>query len=329
MAMRQKQSQAMTAVETPQITVIVPVKDEQASIDHFVAEFSARVAADIADFTILFIDDGSTDNTIEVIEAARRRDPRVHYLKLARNFGKEAAMTAGLDHADGDAAIIMDVDLQDPPEVIPQFIQRWRQGYDTVYGVRVSRDEDTHAKRFSARLFYRLFNMASGISIPDNVGDFRLVSRRMIDALRQLPERNRFMKGLFAWPGYSAIGVPYERPARARGHTSFNGWKLWNFALDGITSFSSLPLRIWTYCGIFISFGAFLYMLKIIVATLLFGNEVPGYSSMMCVLLFLGGIQLISIGIIGEYVGRLYIETKARPIYLLEADSRRDSPVDP
>nr|WP_245417527.1 glycosyltransferase family 2 protein [Aminobacter sp. AP02] len=304
------------------ITVIVPVKNEEESIPHFLEQFAARVPGDIAHFGFLFVDDGSTDNTIDVLRRICLADSRVSYLKLTRNFGKEAAMTAGIDHVDCDAAIIMDVDLQDPPEVIPLLIEQWQNGYHTVFGLRAGRDADTVSKRVTAGLFYKAFNSASHLPIPSDAGDFRLISKKVIEALRLLPERNRFMKGLFAWPGYSAIGVPYERPARAKGETKFNAWKLWNFAIDGIASFSTVPLRIWTYFGMVVSVAALLYMLTIIGKTLLFGNDTPGYSSLMAAVLFFGGVQLISVGVLGEYIGRLYIEAKGRPTYLIEEDSR-------
>lgn len=305
-------------ISNPRITIVVPVMNEEDSILHFLSEFSDRTKDAGADFDFLFIDDGSTDKTIEVLQEARRNDRRVQYLKLSRNFGKEAAMTAGVDHVTSDAAVIMDVDLQDPPEIISEMVRLWKAGYDTVYGMRVSRREDTKAKRVSARMFYQLFNASSHVAIPADVGDFRLISRRVIDALKLLPERNRFMKGLFAWPGYASVGVPYERPSRAKGTTKFNFWKLWNFALDGITSFSTWPLRIWTYIGCGVAAISLLYMVFIIIKTVLFGTDWPGYASIMSAILFFGSLQLISIGILGEYIGRMYMEAKNRPIYILD-----------
>jgi len=304
------------------ITIVVPVMNEEESIPYFLSEFSARTQNVEADFDFLFIDDGSTDKTIQVLNDARSIDPRVQFIKLSRNFGKEAAMTAGLDHVKAEAAIIMDVDLQDPPEVITEMVRLWKAGYDTVYGMRVSRLEDTKAKRMTARLFYQLFNASSHVSIPADVGDFRLINRRVIDALKLLPERNRFMKGLFAWPGFSSVGVPYERPSRAKGTTKFNFWKLWNFALDGITSFSTWPLRIWSYIGGGIAAISLLYMAFIIVKTLLFGSDWPGYASIMSAILFFGSLQLISIGVLGEYIGRMYMETKNRPIYVIDENTQ-------
>ncbi|NNU60134.1 glycosyltransferase family 2 protein [Ochrobactrum soli] len=305
----------------PNITVIVPVMNEEESIPLFLSEFFLRTDTVAADFDFLFIDDGSTDGTIKVLQAAHVRDARVNFIKLSRNFGKEAAMTAGIDHVTTDAAIIMDVDLQDPPEIISEMVRLWQAGYDTVFGMRVSRLEDTRAKRVTAQMFYKLFNASSHINIPNDVGDFRLISRRVIDALKLLPERNRFMKGLFAWPGYSSVGVPYERPARTVGSTKFNFWKLWNFALDGITSFSTWPLRIWTYVGATVAAISLLYMVFIIMKTIIFGADWPGYASIMSAILFLGSLQLISVGILGEYIGRMYIETKKRPTYVIDSKS--------
>lgn len=309
----------MTSKET--VTIIVPVMNEEESIPRFLSEFSRRVDKADAQFIFLFIDDGSTDDTLNVIQKERLMDPRVHFLQLSRNFGKEAAMTAGIDNVVTEAAIIMDVDLQDPPEIIPEMIRLWRAGYDTVFGMRISRHEDTRVKRLTARIFYKLFNASSHVTIPHDVGDFRLISRRVIEALKILPERNRFMKGLFSWPGYSSVGVPYERPARAVGTTKFNFWKLWNFALDGITSFSTLPLRIWSYIGGTVAAISLVYMLFIIIKTILYGADWPGYASIMSAILFLGSLQLISIGVLGEYIGRMYMESKRRPVYLIEKSS--------
>ncbi|WP_448786200.1 glycosyltransferase family 2 protein [Brucella intermedia] len=313
----------MTAL--PKITVIVPVMNEEEMISHFLSEFSEQTKNVDANFDFLFIDDGSTDRTIEILVQTQLVDPRVHFIKLSRNFGKEAAMTAGLDNVKAEAAIIMDVDLQDPPEIIGEMVRLWKAGYDTVYGVRISRLEDTVAKRVTARLFYRLFNVSSHVSIPADVGDFRLISRRVIDTLKLLPERNRFMKGLLAWPGFLSVGVPYERPSRAKGTTKFNFWKLWNFALDGITSFSTWPLRIWSYIGGVIALVSLLYMIFIMVKTILFGSDWPGYASIMSAILFFGSLQFISIGVLGEYIGRMYIETKNRPIYVIEENTQETS----
>lgn len=300
------------------VSLIVPVFNEEASITPFLKAIDQHLAELPATLEILFIDDGSTDQTVAEIKRAQQMDDRIRYIKLSRNFGKEAAMTAGLDYARGDAVIPMDVDLQDPPELIHEFYRLWQEGFDTVYGMRSDRVEDSPGKRASAGLFYRVFNWLSMTEIPANTGDYRLMSRRVVEALKQLPERNRFMKGLFAWPGYRSIGVAYSRPARHTGYTKWNAWKLWNFALDGLTGFSTWPLRVWSYVGVCIAGMCLLYMLFIIVRTLILGVEWPGYASLMSAILFLGSVQLISIGILGEYVGRLYIESKQRPVYLMD-----------
>lgn len=263
------------------------------------------------------VNDGSRDDTLHHLLALHARDSRVVVLDLTRNFGKEAALTAGLDHASGLAVIPMDADLQDPPELIPQLMARWREGYDMVLAVRATRTSDSWMKRNTAGLFYRLINHMSETPIPENVGDFRLMSREVVEALKRLPERRRFMKGLFAWVGFRTTEIHYERPVRHAGQTKFNYWRLWNFALEGITSFSSAPLRLSSYLGLMVSLLSFLYAIKIVVDTLLFGNPVRGYPSLMVAILFFSGVQLIAIGVIGEYLGRLYEESKHRPVYLL------------
>jgi glycosyltransferase involved in cell wall biosynthesis len=244
-------------------------------------------------------------------------NPRVKLIDLSRNFGKELALTAGLDHASGEAVIPIDADLQDPPELIGEFVRLWREGYDVVYGVRKLRTGDGLGKRLTARMFYHLFNSLTEVCIPENTGDFRLMDRRVVEALRRLPERNRFMKGLFSWVGFRQTGVEYDHDARAAGTSKFKFWKLWNFAIDGITAFSTLPLRVWSYVGVGISLLAFLYAMFIMFRTLAMGSDVPGYASLIVAVLFLGGIQLITLGVIGEYLGRLYAEAKQRPPYVV------------
>ncbi|RUR42377.1 glycosyltransferase family 2 protein [Vreelandella populi] len=305
----------------PTLSLIVPVLDEEESIGTFLAAINEHLTTLPAELEILFVDDGSSDNTIAEIERAQEDDGRVRYIKLSRNFGKEAAMTAGLDHATGDAVIPMDVDLQDPPKLINEFFRLWQEGYDTVYGLRRDRNEDTRGKRASANMFYRVFNWLSHTEIPANTGDYRLMDRKVVEALKKLPERNRFMKGMFAWPGFSSIGVEYSRPARHAGQTKWNAWKLWNFAIDGLTSFSTWPLRVWTYIGLSVAMLSLIYMSYIIIRTIIFGVDWPGYASIMSAILFFGSVQLISIGVLGEYIGRLYIESKNRPLYLVERDS--------
>ncbi len=301
------------------LSLVVPAYNEEESIQTFIDTIDQELAPLRDQLEIVFVNDGSRDKTRQVIEAVIEKDPRVTLINLARNFGKEAAMTAGLFHARGDAVIPMDVDLQDPPALILEFVRLWRdEGYDTVYGVRSDRNADTPMKRLTAGGFYRLFNAVSTTTkIPENAGDFRLMDRRVVEVIKQLPERNRFMKGLFAWAGFNAIGVPYERPARAAGETKFNYWKLWNFALDGFFSFSSWPLRIWSYVGAGVALLSFLYILVIITKVLFFGIDIPGYASLMSVILFLGGMQLISIGVLGEYLGRMFLEVKQRPVFVV------------
>ena len=300
------------------ISIIVPVFNEEGSIKPFLEKVYEELKNIKYGLEIIFIDDGSKDNTVVSIKEEMEKNKNIVLLEFSRNFGKESAMTAGLDYAKGDAVIPMDVDLQDPPNLIHKFIEKWEEGYHTVYGVRTSRTDDSKSKKTSANLFYRLFNHISDTPIPHNAGDFRLMDRRVVDAIKSLPERNRFMKGLFAWPGFSSIGVGYSRPSRAVGQSKFNGWKLWNFAVDGITSFSTWPLRIWSYIGVGIAIAALIFMMTIISRTLIFGVNWPGYASIMSAILFFGAVQLISIGILGEYIGRLYTESKKRPIYIVK-----------
>ncbi|RKQ96324.1 glycosyltransferase involved in cell wall biosynthesis [Kushneria sinocarnis] len=312
----------MTEKDAWTLSLVVPVMNEEEAIDPFLSAIDDTLNDVAPQLEILFIDDGSTDGTAQALTAAAQRDSRVRWLRLTRNFGKEAAMSAGIDHAVGDAVVPMDVDLQDPPELIHEFVRKWRdEGYDMVYGVRGSRHEDTRSKRTSAGLFYSFFNRLSTTTIPSNAGDYRLIDRRIVEALRQLPERSRFMKGLFSWPGYRSVGVYYDRPARQVGSSKFNFWKLWNFALDGLVSFSTWPLRVWSYIGGVVALLSFVYILILITRVLIFGSEVPGYASLMTAILFFGGMQLISIGVLGEYISRLFIEAKQRPLYLIEHDS--------
>jgi polyisoprenyl-phosphate glycosyltransferase len=308
----------MDFLEQKRLSIVVPVLNEEASIDLFLKRVVPilRTLSNLK-YEIIFVDDGSTDRTYERICEAHASNSSVCLVRLSRNFGKEAALTAGLEAAAGDAVIPMDVDLQDPPELIVEFVRLWIDGYDVVYGQRIDRTNDTAGKSGSAALFYSIFNRLSSLKIEPNVGDFRLMSRSALEATLRLRERNRFMKGIFAWIGFRSIGVPYARPTRAVGTTKFNYWKLWNFALDGLTSFSTIPLRIWTYIGGAVALVSVLYTLIIIGRTLLFGRDFPGYASLMAVVLMLGAVQLISLGIIGEYLGRLYIEAKQRPIYLV------------
>ena len=302
------------------MTLMVPVYNESAAIPFFYQKVKSVLEPIAGHYEIMFINDGSRDNSVAEIKDLIARDDCVTLVNLSRNFGKEAAMTAGLKYSTADAVVPIDVDLQDPPELILRFINEWLEhGYDMVYGIRVDRSNDTPMKRFTAGAFYRVFNfMTQKVHIPDNVGDYRLMDRRVIDVINTLGERNRFMKGIFAWAGFSSYGIPYERPERTEGESKFNYWKLWNFALDGIVSFSSMPLRIWSYIGGILAIIAVFYMMFIISKTVFLGTDVPGYASTMCVILFLGAVQLISIGILGEYISRIFIEVKNRPIFVLE-----------
>jgi glycosyltransferase involved in cell wall biosynthesis len=313
----------MASTGTPVLSLIVPVKDEEEAVGPFVA----RVAPILdrlfperepqAAWEILFVDDGSDDNTLPAIIQAHARDPRVRAISLSRNFGKEAALTAGLDHAAGAAIIPIDVDLQDPPEVIGAMLAKWREGYEVVYGVRTNRQTDSLPKRLTADLYYRAHNYLSSDKIPEHAGDFRLLDRSVVEIIRAMPERNRFMKGLFAWSGFRQAAVEYERAPRAIGSTKFRYWKLWTLALDGITSASTMPLRIWSYIGVVIASFALLYAVYVVVKTVFFGTDVAGYPSLMVAILFFGSLQLISLGVLGEYVGRILIETKRRPLYVV------------
>ena len=310
---------ATAAPAAPLVSLIVPVKDEEASI----AVFLDRVvpvldaACDGQAWEVLFVDDGSRDATLPAILAARARIPGVRCLSLSRNFGKEAALSAGLDHVRGDATIPIDVDLQDPPEAIPAMIAKWREGYDVVLGIRRSRSTDHPVKRATADLFYRAHNALSRDTIPEHAGDFRLLDRRVVEVIRAMPERNRFMKGLFAWGGFRQARVEYDRTERGSGTTKFNYWRLWTLAIDGITSSSTVPLRIWSYVGGVVALAALAYAAWVVFRTLVFGSPTAGYPTIVVSVLFLGGVQLLSLGVLGEYVGRILIETKGRPLYVV------------
>jgi polyisoprenyl-phosphate glycosyltransferase len=307
------------------VSLVVPCHNEQDAIDTFFGRV-ASVLDTLKDvrFEIIAVDDGSTDDTLDKLLGYCRSDARIRVIELARNFGKEAALTAGIDAAGGDAVIPIDADLQDPPELIPQLIEQWRAGYDVVLAKRADRRSDTRFKRATARWFYRLHNRIAEFPLPENIGDYRLMSRAVVDAVKLLPERRRFMKGVFAWVGFRTAVVEYARENRSEGDSKFNAWRLWNFALEGITSFSTMPLRIWTYFGLIVSVLAFAYMAYIIGRTIVLGVDVPGYASLLATVLFLGGVQLIGIGVIGEYIGRIYHETKQRPIYIVRREYRQE-----
>jgi glycosyltransferase involved in cell wall biosynthesis len=268
---------------------------------------------------VVYVNDGSRDRTLSLLQELVRKDPRVALVNLSRNFGKEIALTAGLDHARGEAVVVIDSDLQDPPELIPELIARWRDGYDVVYATRMARSGETFIKKLTAKYFYRVMKLMSRVEIPADTGDFRLLSRRAVNALAGLREHHRFMKGLFAWIGYPHTSVPYQRDPRFAGETKWSYWRLWNLALEGITSFSTGPLKVASYLGLLTASIAFVYAVWIIYKTLRFGDPVTGYPSLMVAILFLGGIQLTTLGIIGEYLGRMFNETKQRPLYIVES----------
>jgi len=305
------------------LTVVIAAFDEAEALPalhrRLVAVLDALPRDTAVEGGVLYVDDGSRDDTWIILQRLAAGDARVSLLRLSRNFGKEAALTAGLDHVDHGAALILDADGQDPPELIPEFVARWRQGFDDVHGTRLEREGEGWLKRVTAHAFYRVMQRLSHTPIPTDTGDFRLLSPRALAALRQLRERHRFMKGLFGWVGFERIAVPYHREPRLAGKSKFNFWRLWNFALEGITSFSTAPLRLATYLGVATAFVAFAYGTWIVLKALLWGDQVAGWPTMMAVILFLGGVQLVALGMIGEYLGRLFEESKQRPLYLVDA----------
>ncbi|MCM0588927.2 MAG: glycosyltransferase family 2 protein [Gloeotrichia echinulata DVL01] len=301
-----------------ELSIVVPLHNEEDNIDHLFERLASVLNRLNITYEIICIDDGSKDNTLKCLIDHRDHNPAIKVVSFSRNFGKEIALTAGIDYSEGKIIIPIDADLQDPPELIEQLIDKWREGYDVVYAQRRLRLDDSLIKQLTAKAFYWTIARLSPVDIPANVGDFRLLDRRVVEALKQIPERTRFMKGLFAWVGFKQSSIPYDRQPRYQGQTKWNYWKLWNFAIDGITSFSLIPLKIWTYLGLSISFLAFLYAAYLIIFTMIAGITVPGYISLMVVLLFLGGIQLIGLGVIGEYLGRIYEEAKQRPLYLVQ-----------
>jgi glycosyltransferase involved in cell wall biosynthesis len=300
------------------LSIVIPMHNESAVLDLLFGRLDTVIAGLGVAAEIVCVDDGSRDNTLTLLEQRALTDPRLRVVALARNFGKEAALTAGLDQCAGDLVVPLDADLQDPPELIAEFLTLWEQGYDVVYGVRSDRTTDSVAKRVTAEMFYKVFNKVADYPIPASTGDFRLMDRRVIEALQRLPERNRFNKGLFAWVGFRQIGVPYARPARAAGTTSWASPALWKLALDGITSFSTMPLRVWSMIGFSAAVLAIGAAVALVLRVLIYGRDVPGYASLMVVLLFCFAIQMIAFGVLGEYVGRLYQEVKGRPIYLVK-----------
>ena len=301
----------------PRFCVVVPVYNEEDNI----AEFHRRLSLvmdDLGTWQVVYVNDGSTDGSLSLLLRLREVDGHVALVNLTRNFRKESALTAGLDHACGEAVIVTDADLQDPPEIIPELAAGWEEGYDVVYAQRRLRAGEPWLKKFTATMFYRLAASVGDANMPRDTGDFRLMSWRVVEAVRELRERHRFMKGLFAWVGFPSKAVLYDRAPRHAGTTKWNYVKLWNFAIEGITSFTVLPLKVASYLGLLISLGAMIYIVQLVVRTLLFGNPVAGYPSLLAVTLFLGGAQLLTLGIIGEYLGRVFNESKHRPLYLVE-----------
>jgi len=304
--------------EVSLISIVVPAYNE----DDVIFEFNRRLSIARQDLSapseVIFVNDGSSDNTLALLRALKGADPTIGIIDLSRNFGKEIALTAGLDHTRGDVVVVIDADLQHPPELIPKFIARWREeDADIIYGQRVSRAGESGTKKLSSRAFYRVINALSGRLIPIDAGDFRILSRRAVDALGALRERHRFMKGLFAWIGYRQIPMAYETDLRFAGASKWNYWKLWNFSIEGITSFSIAPLKVATYVGLVVAILAIVYGFYMIIRTIIFGNPVPGFPSLLVAILFFGGLQLIFLGIIGEYLGRTFNEVKQRPLYLV------------
>jgi glycosyltransferase involved in cell wall biosynthesis len=301
----------------PALSVVVPAFNEAAGLECFHRRL-VQALTGLASWEVVYVNDGSTDTTLEVIEALHCSDDRVAVVSLTRNFGKETAVTAGLDHTVGDAVVVIDADLQDPPDVIPELVALWRAGFDMVYAKRRSRAGESLLKRGTAKLFYRLMHHMGDLKIPQDTGDFRLMSRRVVEAVCQMREQHRFMKGLFAWVGYPTTFVLYDREPRCSGASKWSYWKLWNLAIEGVTSFTVLPLKLATYVGLGVAMMSVIYAGVVIVKKLIIGNPVAGYPSLMTIVLFLGGVQLMFLGVIGEYIGRVFNETKQRPLYLVE-----------
>lgn len=313
----------MTTTSTPQparratISVVIPIYNEARLVPVVIARVGEVLASLGATYEIVCVDDGSQDGTLVALRKSNAADPRVKVVALSRNFGKEAALTAGIDFAEGDAVVPLDADLQDPPELIPQMIAKWREGNDVVLAIRRTRQGDSLTKRITANLFYRVAGSMAEVRIPANAGDFRLMDRRVVAALQRMPERTRFMKGMFAWLGFRQTAIYFERPERVSGTSRWRYWHLWNFGLSGLFSFSTLPLRIWTYVGAISAFAALSYGAFLVIRTLIFGNDVPGYASLAVLVLFSAGLNMIGLGVLGEYLGRVFTEVKQRPVYLV------------
>lgn len=307
----------MTSKNSIDLSIIAPMYNEESNIDYFFETLIPVLTRLNLEYEIICVNDGSKDHTLERLITYHQHNPQIKIISFSRNFGKEIALTAGLHHSNGKAIIPIDTDMQDPPELIEGLVEKWREGYDVVYAVRRQRLGESSFKRLTANVFYRFINFISDTPIPKDTGDFRLFDRRVVKELNRIPERTRFMKGLFAWVGFKQVGIEYDRQPRHQGKTKWNYWKLWNFALDGITLFSTFPLRLWSYVGIIISLFSFGFASFLVIRTFVHGKDVPGYASIMVAVLFLGGLQLISLGVIGEYLGRVYAETKRRPLYII------------
>jgi glycosyltransferase involved in cell wall biosynthesis len=302
------------------LSVVVPVLNEERGLDPLLARLRPVLEGLGLDWEIVFVDDGSSDSTLSKLRAFHAQDHRIKAISLSRNFGKEVAMAAGLHHVSGDAAVLIDADLQHPPELIARFVEHWRAGYDVVYAQRIDRSADTFVHRWAARGFYAAFQALSGTSLPAGAGDFRLLDRKAVDALNRMGERVRFSKGLYAWMGVRSVGVPFEVPPRIDGGTRWRPRQLLRFGIDGIASFTTIPLRVWSYLGLLISLFAFCYAIVILIETLIFGTNAPGFPSLIISVMFFAGVQLISLGVIGEYLGRMYEEIKGRPLFLVSEE---------
>ena len=312
---------------TSLISVVIPVLNEAQGLEPLLAQL-CPVLERIGDWEIIFVDDGSTDATLDRLRAARQSEPRVKAVALSRNFGKEIAIAAGLRYANGDAVVVMDADLQHPPEVIEAFVAKWRAGYRVVYGERLDRASEGAVRRLLSRAFYRTFNALSKSDIPEGAGDFRLLDRRAVDAMNALGERSRFNKGLFSWIGFRSVGVPYAVADRLHGPSRWNFRTLLRFALDGLTSFTTLPLRIWSLLGLALSLTAFASALVFLIRTLVYGVDAPGFPSLIISVMIFAGVQLISLGVLGEYLGRVYEEVKARPLFIVAEEIGAHRPAD-
>ncbi|NFV80269.1 glycosyltransferase family 2 protein [Magnetospirillum aberrantis] len=301
----------------PILSLVVPMFNEAGNLDGLFDRLAQVLGGLDASYEIVCVDDGSSDDTVARVVDHHGRDPRIKLVELSRNFGKELALTAGLKHARGRCVVMIDADLQHPPEVIGEMLEKWREGYEMVIAVRRGRDDESAFKRSAAKVFYELFGRVSEVQLPRGAGDFRLLDRKVVDVLNAMPEHTRFMKGLYAWVGFRQVTIPYDVAPRAAGQTKFNAFRLWRLAIDGITSFTSVPLKVWTFAGMLVAAFALLYGLLFIVKTLILGIDVPGYPSLIVAITFFSGVQLISLGVIGEYLGRVFSEVKQRPLFVV------------